>query len=72
MYLDEKIMNTYFSRDGGVTWFEIREGHHIFLVGDRGGLIIMGRNDQFSDEIIYSWDEGLTWEILKLEMNITV
>ncbi|KAM3137134.1 vacuolar protein sorting/targeting protein PEP1 [Paramecium bursaria] len=72
MYLDEKIMNTYFSRDGGLNWFEIREGHHIFLVGDRGGLIIMGRNDQSSDEIIYSWDEGLTWEILKLEVNITV
>ena len=72
MYLDEKIMNTYFSRDGGLNWFEIREEHHIFLVGDRGGLIIMGRNDQSSDEIIYSWDEGLTWEILKLEVNITV
>ena len=34
-------INTYLSRDGGLTWFEIRKGSHIYEIGDHGGLIVL-------------------------------
>lgn len=34
----------------------------MYEIGDRGGIIVMGRDDKAVDRIIYSWDEGLTWE----------
>ena len=34
-------MNTYLSRDGGMTWAEVRKGSHIYEIGDHGGLIVM-------------------------------
>lgn len=34
----------------------------MYEIGDRGGIIVMGRDDKATTTIIYSWDEGLTWE----------
>ena len=34
-------VNTYLSRDGGLKWFEIRKGSHIYEIGDHGGLIVL-------------------------------
>jgi len=34
-------VNTFLTRDGGLTWFEIRKGSHIYEIGDHGGLIVM-------------------------------
>jgi hypothetical protein len=36
--------NTYLSRDGGLTWFEIKKGSHIYEVADHGALILMANN----------------------------
>lgn len=58
LYLDEKSINTYFSRDGGLTWYEIRKGHHIYSFGDRGGIIVMAKAKSLTEELLYSWDEG--------------
>jgi hypothetical protein len=32
------------SRDGGLTWSEIRKGSHIYEISDHGGLILMASN----------------------------
>lgn len=40
---------------------QIRKGSHIYEIGDRGGLIVMARDDMPTNKAIYSWDEGLTW-----------
>ena len=37
-------INTYFSRDGGLTWAEVHKGSHIYEFGDHGGLIVMAKN----------------------------
>jgi hypothetical protein len=29
------------SRDGGLTWFEIAKGSHIYEIGDHGGVIVL-------------------------------
>ena len=30
-------INTYLSRDGGLTWNEVKKGAHIYEIGDHGG-----------------------------------
>lgn len=34
-------VNTYLSRDGGLSWVEVMKGSHIYELGDHGGLIVM-------------------------------
>jgi hypothetical protein len=58
-------INTYLSRDGGLTWFEVRKGSNIYEIGDHGGLIVMADDQTPTDTLYYSWNEGLTWEALK-------
>ena len=58
-------VNTYLSRDAGLTWFEIAKGSNIYEVGDHGGLIVMTDDQKATDTLRYSWDEGATWELLK-------
>lgn len=49
------------SRDGGMNWFEIRKGSHIYELGDHGGLIVMAENTKPTADIYYSFNEGSTW-----------
>eukprot|EP00743_Colponemidia_sp_Colp-15_P002319 GILK01002514.1.p1 GENE.GILK01002514.1~~GILK01002514.1.p1 ORF type:complete len:898 (+),score=135.65 GILK01002514.1:39-2696(+) len=58
-------VNTYFSRDGGLTWHEIRKGSYIYEIGDHGGLIVMADDQKATKEILFTWNEGLTWEIFE-------
>ena len=62
------------SRDGGLTWYEVKTGSHIYELGDHGGLIVMADNMQLTQEILYSFNEGLTWHSLTISdtpMSIT-
>jgi len=63
----EEEVNTYISRDGGFNWFEVRKGSHIYEIGNHGSLIIMAPDQRATKVILYSWDEGLTWN----EVNIS-
>ena len=51
-------VNTYLSRNGGLTWFEVKKGSHIYEIGDDGGLIVIANNQKATDKVHYSWDEG--------------
>ena len=57
-----KDVSTFMSRDGGLHWFEIAKGSHIYEIGNYGGLIVIAQDDVPTNLIKYSWDEGLTWE----------
>ena len=54
-------INTYFSRDAGLTWDEVAKGSHIYEFGDHGGLIVMANDVKATDTVFYSWNEGLSW-----------
>jgi hypothetical protein len=54
-------VNTYFSRDAGRSWEQIAEGSYIYEFGDHGALMIMANNREATNEILYSWNEGLNW-----------
>eukprot|EP00939_MAST-03C_sp_MAST-3C-sp1_P004380 g4380.t1 len=55
-------INTYFSRDAGLTWYEVARGSHIYEFGDHGALIVMANDQQATTTIKYSWNEGISWE----------
>ena len=44
---------------------KIRKGSHIYELGDHGGLIVLADDQSPTNQIIYSWDEGLTWQELR-------
>lgn len=56
----------YLSRDGGLNWKHVREGSHIYEIGDHGALIIISKKGAPTKEIEFSWDEGDTWEKLQI------
>lgn len=63
---DEDEVSTFLSRDGGLNWFEIRKGPHIYEIGDHGALIVIADIKTATNTVLYSWDEGLTFEELKI------
>lgn len=54
-------VNTFFSRDAGLTWFEVAKGSHIYEYGNHGALIAMAPDNHHTDSLLYSYDEGTTW-----------
>ena len=58
--------NLYISRDGGLTWKSTKPGSYIYEIGDHGAIIVIAKKGQPTSEIEFSWDEGLTWETLKI------
>lgn len=59
-------VSTYLSRDGGLSWFEVRKGSHIYEIGDHGALILLADDKNYTNSIFYSWDEGMTFEELRI------
>ena len=59
-------MNTYLSRDGGLNWNEVRKGPFIYELGDHGGLIVMAKHNEPTQDVIYSFNEGKTWHELRI------
>jgi len=54
-------VNTYFSRDGGLTWIEAHKGAFIYEFGDHGGLIVMANDVERTKQVVFSWNEGQSW-----------
>lgn len=70
---DAEEINTYMSRDGGLTWVEIMNGPHILEFGDHGGLIVLAPIFKPTTSVLYSWNEGISWveyKISKIPLNI--
>jgi len=59
-------ISTFLSRDGGLTWFEIRKGVHIYEIGDHGAILVLADVLNPTNSILYSWDEGLHFEELRV------
>lgn len=57
-------VHTYLSRDGGRVWKEVRKGSHVYEIGDHGGLLVMASDENPTNTLFYSWNEGTTWNSL--------
>ena len=64
--------NTYMSRDGGVEWYEVAKGNHIYEIGDQGGFIVMANYMKKTNFVKYSWDEGKSWDKLYFSDDKTI
>lgn len=66
-------VNTYLSRDGGLTWFESHKGAFIYEFGDHGGLVLMADDVKRTKQVVFSWNEGISWydfEFADRPMNV--
>ncbi|CCH42175.1 transmembrane sorting receptor [Wickerhamomyces ciferrii] len=53
--------STFLTRDGGVTWKEIKKGVYQWEYGDQGSIIVLVNAQDSTNVISYSLDEGQTW-----------
>jgi Sortilin, neurotensin receptor 3, len=63
---NNNLKNLYLSRDGGLTWKTAKNGVFIYEIGDHGGLIAIAKKNVATDEIEISWDQGDTWEKIRI------
>jgi len=54
-------VNTFLSRDGGLSWSECHKGAYIYEFGDHGGLVVMANMIRRTKQVIFSWNEGQSW-----------
>ncbi|KIJ65382.1 hypothetical protein HYDPIDRAFT_88076 [Hydnomerulius pinastri MD-312] len=71
--------DTFLSRDGGFTWEEVHKDAHLWEFGDSGSIILLVNDEEPTDHVLFTTDEGLTWreykfsnEKLRIKSIITV
>ncbi|KAF4670147.1 Sorl1p [Perkinsus olseni] len=64
---EQHEMNTYLSRDGGLTWREVHAGSYSYEFGDHGGLIVMADATRRTRNVVFSWTEGADWYDFELD-----
>lgn len=53
--------DTFLSRDAGFTWEEVHKDAHTWEFGDSGSILIMANDEEPTDHVMFSTDEGLNW-----------
>jgi hypothetical protein len=61
--------STFFSRDGGISWKEIRKGRHLWEYGDQGSVLVLVEELQPTRVVYFSMDEGENWEQYEFSDN---
>lgn len=57
--------DTFFSRDAGFTWEEVHKDAHLWEFGDSGSILVMANDEEPTDHVLFSTDEGLNWREYK-------
>lgn len=57
--------DTFLSRDAGFTWEEVHKDAHLYEFGDSGSILIMANDEDPTDHVLFSTDEGLSWREYK-------
>ncbi|KAJ8497098.1 hypothetical protein ONZ45_g12200 [Pleurotus djamor] len=57
--------DTFLSRDAGFTWEEVHKDAHLWEFGDSGSILIMANDEEPTDHVLFSTDEGKTWREYK-------
>lgn len=53
---------TYLSRDAGRTWKQVSNSRSLYEFGDEGGVLVLVDPSQPTQEVLYSYDFGDTWQ----------
>lgn len=57
--------DTFLSRDAGFTWEEVHKDAHLWEFGDSGSVLVMVNDEEATDHVMYSLDEGLNWRVYR-------
>jgi len=57
--------DTFLSLDAGFTWTEVHKDAHLWEFGDSGALLIMANDEEPTDHVLFTTDQGLTWREYK-------
>ncbi|KAG9313252.1 hypothetical protein JVU11DRAFT_6715 [Chiua virens] len=57
--------DTFLSRDGGFTWEEVHKDAHLWIFGDSGAIILIVNDEEPTDHVLFTTNEGLTWREYK-------
>ncbi|ODN82335.1 signal sequence binding protein [Cryptococcus wingfieldii CBS 7118] len=58
-YTDSDI---FLTRDGGYSWEEVHKDAHMWEFGDSGSIVVLVNDEEATDHVLYTLDEGLTWQ----------
>ena len=58
----KKEADTFITRDGGLTWQFAAPGNWMWEYGDQGSIIVIVKEDEPTNEVLYSLDEGREWK----------
>ncbi|KAJ7460667.1 vacuolar protein sorting/targeting protein 10 [Mycena latifolia] len=71
--------DTFLSRDAGFTWEEVHKDAHLWEFGDSGSILVMANDEEPTDHVLFSTDEGLNWheykfseEMMRIRSIVTV
>ncbi|GAA5949701.1 hypothetical protein JCM10213_001361 [Rhodosporidiobolus nylandii] len=68
-YIDS---DTFLSRDGGFTWEEVHKDAHLFEFGDQGTILVLANDEDVTDHVTYTLNQGLTWSDYNFGESIRV
>ena len=57
----KKDADTFITRDGGLNWEAVAPGNWMWEYGDQGSIIVIVKEDQPTNNIKYSLNEGESW-----------
>ena len=57
--------DTFMTADGGVTWKPVKKGRYMWEFGDQGSILVVVKENEQTNEISYSLDEGDNWREYK-------
>ena len=60
-----KESDTFLSRDAGFTWEEVHKDAHLWEFGDSGSILVMANDEEPTDHVLFSTNEGLDWREYK-------
>lgn len=61
--------DTFLSRDAGFTWEEVHKDAHLWEFGDSGSILVMVNDEEATDHVLFSTNEGLDWREYKFTEN---
>ena len=59
--LPRREAHTFVTRDGGITWNSVMVGNYMWEYGDQGSIIVIVSENEATDVVYYSLDEGESW-----------
>lgn len=67
-----KDSDTFLTRDGGFTWEEVHKDAHLFEYGDSGSIIVIVNDEEPTDHVLYTINEGLAWREYKFGEKLRI